>query len=77
MTLRDWYLNTGVRPIIPKHFNDRVVPDTAGIMDCRADLWHLDDYMVSAVTGGSIWLHPRHVILGESKEETTASNITK
>jgi hypothetical protein len=77
MTLREWCSITGVRPIIPKHFNDRVVPDTAGIIDNRVDLWHLDDYVVSAVTGGSIWLHPRHVIKGESKEETIASNITK
>lgn len=37
-----------------------VVPDFTAIEKFRAALWNLSDYVVSSVTGGSIWLVPRH-----------------
>lgn len=35
--------------------------DTAINGDARADLFDLADYVVSACTGGSIWLRPTHL----------------
>lgn len=63
MTLAEWSKSAGVTPIIPKQFNSRVIPDTKQIADVRTWLWDLSDYVVSSVSGGSIWLMPRNVIV--------------
>lgn len=36
-----------------------VVPDTDAIRQVRTSLWSLEDYRVSSVSGGTIWLIPR------------------
>lgn len=69
MTLRQWCVSAGVTPIIPKHFNSRVIPDTNQIAPMRTRLWDLSDYLVSSVTGGSIWLVPRNTIVEQPVKE--------
>jgi hypothetical protein len=36
------------------------IPDDSRLVD-RAEAWSLDDYRVTAVTGGTIWFMPRKV----------------
>lgn len=43
----------------PQNPPTMVIPDFAGDETVRAKLWRLDDYRVSSVSGGSIWLTPR------------------
>lgn len=75
MTLTDWNRQAGalgVRGAVPFVPTDAhtgrvsgpatgayVVPESAAIDPIRAALWRLEDYLVSSVTGGAIWLIPR------------------
>ena len=57
MTLQEW-VESHKRYV---HHDDRhqfpyVIDD---LQTGRADLWHLDDHVVTSVSGGSIWLMPR------------------
>jgi hypothetical protein len=65
MTLKEW---SDKQPLAvqrhPKYFNSFWVPDSLSLVD-RAEAWRLDDYLVSAVEGGSIWFAPRHPITEE------------
>lgn len=48
--------------------DDRIaVPDHQGMGFCgyRPMLWHLTDYCVESVSGGSIWLAPRPPVMDE------------
>lgn len=51
MTLQEWHQNNNV--CIARQAHARCLP-----FDCanRSQLFHLDDYCVSSVTGGTIWL---------------------
>lgn len=61
MTLAQWEANAPART--REHLpNCRVIPYHAWIWGAIAwDLWHLSDWRVHGVTGGSIWLVPREV----------------
>jgi len=37
----------------------RYIPDSLNLVQ-RAEAFHLSDYLVSAITGGTIWFWPRH-----------------
>ena len=57
MTLFEWEVKTGV--YVGSHDSGaRWVPgSTLRMTDtARRRLWHLDDYLVSSVMGGTIWL---------------------
>ena len=51
MTLQEWHNNNNV--CIARHAHARCLPS-----DCanKSQLFHLDDYYVSSVTGGTIWM---------------------
>lgn len=59
MTLKQWEESSPIR----YHFHgvSVVVPDILK-HELRIQLWQLEDYRVTSVTGGSIWLMPRHLI---------------
>lgn len=43
-----------------RHGDDmQIVHDDFKDRDARAELWHLDDFVVTSVSGGAIWLAPR------------------
>lgn len=58
MTLAGWAEQS---KYAPKHWKNGVytVPQVEP-EDSQRLLWRLSDYLVSSVTGGSIWLIPRH-----------------
>ncbi len=72
MTLKEWIAKQPVR--IRKHGSAWVIPDVSGLVD-RRQAWQLSDYLVSSVTGGSIWFvrksransHPRRKALCNPK----------
>jgi hypothetical protein len=55
MTLRKWASKQ--RNLLRKHGRNFVIPD--GNLVNRAEAWHLSDYAVSSVAGGSIWFVKR------------------
>ena len=56
MTLTEWEMKYS--RFVRKHKNGQYhIPDFVG--NERADLFHLSDYIVSSVTGGTIWFIPR------------------
>ncbi len=71
MTLAQWAKFTG--KVVHDHKHSDItgakwVADYYGEPEeYRADLWRLEDYVVSSVLGGSIWLVPR---LGDSAPNT-------
>lgn len=62
MTLREW---ADKQPLKvqrhKKYFNAFHVPDALELVD-RSEAWHLSDYAVSSVLGGTIWFIPRSPI---------------
>ena len=62
MTLREWE-NLADRHAFILQGKDKAywIPDTIGLQDSglRPLLWRLSDYLVSSITGGTIWLVPR------------------
>jgi hypothetical protein len=58
MTLAQWAEIADIKPMPYRgdagcvHFGDRSYPN-------RADLWHLEDFVVTCVDGGAIWLAAR------------------
>lgn len=63
MTLNEWAAKQPLKVSRhPKYFNSFHVPDDSSLVD-RAEAWHLEDYRVTSVTGGSIWFSPRHPIV--------------
>lgn len=74
MTLAEWAGETGlrVRPFAPTdaHTGQVTGPETGAMLVSQDATWglngrlkyslhHLSDYVVSSVTGGTIWLIPR------------------
>jgi hypothetical protein len=59
MTLAEWAEQSEYR--VGEHGAARWVPDVATdrALAIRSQLWDLDDYRVSSVSGGTIWLMPR------------------
>jgi hypothetical protein len=63
MTLEQWrnsYETHSTGRFHPK--GAYVRPDSSDIEHGRTWLWALSDYLVSSVTGGSIWLVPRQEV---------------
>lgn len=62
MTLAQWAEKQSIRvQRHPKYFNSFWCPDVASLVD-RHKAWPLEDYLVSSITGGSIWFSPRYPI---------------
>lgn len=60
MTLREWADTNNVNPrVFDKPGYDRLMTVIDRSYPNRADLWHLDDYVVTSVQAGTIWLAPR------------------
>lgn len=57
MTLAQW---SAKQPYtLNKHMHGQYwIPDAASLVD-RAQAWRLSDYLVSTVSGGTIWFYPR------------------
>jgi hypothetical protein len=63
MTLQEWAKGQPVAVTRHhKYFNSFWVPDAANLVD-RGAAWGLSDYVVSSVTGGTIWFSPRNPIV--------------
>jgi hypothetical protein len=60
MTLAEWSEWADV-PVRVKG-EARLVADAETRGMCRTSLWHLDDYLVSSVSAGTIWLTPRQAV---------------
>ncbi len=60
MTLEQWLNIPGRKHVWHNAPGTKVVGihDTPDIIPIRPDLWRLEDYRVSSVTGGMIWLMP-------------------
>ena len=73
MTLKEWEkLADRTAFKLHNYDNGLFIPDTIGLQDSglRPLLWQLSDYVVSSVTGGTIWLSIRRVRpFSEVKEE--------
>jgi hypothetical protein len=59
MTLALWSSFHGKTANVHTNGIARWIPDFVG--DSRSELWRLDDYIVSSVCGGTIWLLPRGI----------------
>ena len=59
MTLNQWESKHPHAWIIDKGDGYIGVHDTSAIQEFRWELWHLDDWFVSAVQAGVIWLWPK------------------
>jgi hypothetical protein len=57
MTLAQWARGNGAT--VHTHGNAVWVVDDRRIEHARTQLWDLTDYVVSSVSGGSVWLVPR------------------
>jgi hypothetical protein len=57
MTLAEWAERSKYAP--RKHASGAYHVPQVEPEDSQRLLWHLTDYLVSSVTGGSIWLVPR------------------
>ena len=69
LTLKAWAAKQPVR--MQKHGAALSIPDVSNLVD-RSDAWHLSDYLVSSVQGGSIWFSPRkNGKAGVDKTEST------
>lgn len=83
MTLATWTESTGlrVRSFVPTaaHTGMPSGPATGAVMVQQSDtyglsgrlkwaLYHLEDYVVSSVTGGAIWLAPRVLTCGQCQQ---------
>jgi hypothetical protein len=65
MTLKEW--SAKQRYAVKRHakfFNSFWCPDDSTLID-RAEAWHLDDYIVASVSGGTIWFSPRHTFANQ------------
>lgn len=69
MNLRQWSERNKIT-VIP-HCHARIVSDNCG--PNRVDLWRLDDYRVSGVMAGSIWLVRREPLT--SREQTIRGHV--
>lgn len=62
MTLQKWANGIGMHGVTVGEKGDaRYIVDTREIEHSRTWLWDLEDYIVSSVSGGTIWLIPRVV----------------
>lgn len=68
MTLNQWLELPEANHYRPIHSHVRGVGihDVQAIEPVRSDLWGLDDYRVSAVSGGAIWLESKACLSGET-----------
>lgn len=68
LTLEQWASGWPYR--LTRHQNGNVsIPDSTIDEEYRAHAWHLLDYRVSSVNGGSIWFVKRRSDNGEPKGE--------
>jgi hypothetical protein len=58
MTLKDWQRKTGILPTHPTTERGAVSLICPIGEAGRSDLWHLEDFKVSTVSGPVIWLVP-------------------
>jgi hypothetical protein len=58
MNLREWVARHGILPTDPTTEKSAISVTTLDA-DARVDLFHLEDYCVSTVSGAVVWLVPR------------------
>ena len=58
MTLNQWAMKQPY--LVRAHGRAYHIPDSARLVD-RAEAWSLEDYLVSSVSGGTIWFLARAV----------------
>lgn len=68
MKLKEWQANNNV--VVGRHAHARTVNTTA---PNQPDLFHLEDYIVSSVSAGTIWLIRRNGF--SESEKTQRTNI--
>ena len=57
MTLNEWKQKWDY--VVTTHSSGAMVLPDDLVCGARSELWHLSDYVVSSVTGGSVWLIKR------------------
>ena len=58
MTLAEWAEKQPYRIVSCGERDCQSIPDANTLVD-RSEAWHLSDYLVSSVAGGSIWFVKR------------------